>query len=143
MKYCSSCGSEYGDEVTACADCGGIQLITAEDTHRHHRPLSGQEDRRKFVRVGSAEDPLTSEHLTGVIQAAHIPVLARSHGSVMDPITSPAGPWWEILVPEEFAAKASELIDRERARMAAAADDAARAAEEEEAETERSPERSK
>jgi hypothetical protein len=143
MKYCSSCGSEYGDEVTACADCGGIQLITAEDTHRHHRPLSGQEDRRKFVRVGSAEDPLTSEHLTGVLQSAHIPILARSHGSVMDPITSPAGPWWEILVPEEFAAKASELIDRERARMAAAADDAARAAEEEEAETERSPERSK
>jgi hypothetical protein len=143
MKYCSSCGSEYGDEVTACADCGGIQLITAEDTHRHDRAVSGHEDRRKFVRVGSAEDPLTSEHLTGVIQAAHIPVLARSHGSVMDPITSPAGPWWEILVPEEFAAKASELIDRERARMAAAADDAARAAEEEEAETERSPERSK
>ncbi len=94
------------------------------------------EDRRNFVRVGTAEDPLTSEHLTQVIQAAHIPVLSRSHGSVMDPITSPGGPWWEILVPEEFTAKASELIQRERARMAAAADEAARAAEEEEAETE-------
>jgi len=101
--------------------------------------MSAEEDRRNFVRVGTAEDPLTSEHLTAVIQAAHIPVLSRSHGSVMDPITSPGGPWWEILVPEELATKASELIERERARMAAAAEDAARAAEEEEAESEVPP----
>lgn len=136
MKYCSSCGSEYRDEVTACADCGGTQFHSAEEMNRRGKPLPKEQDRRKFVRVGSAEDPLTSEHLTAVIRAAHIPVLARSHGSVMDPITSPSGPWWEILVPEEFAKRAAELIERERARMTAGADEAARAAEEEEAETE-------
>ncbi len=136
MKYCPSCGSEYRDDVTACAQCGGKPLVAAEEIHRRGRLLPGDENRRKFARVGSAEDPLTLEHLSGVIQAAHIPVLSQYHGSVMDPITSPAGPWWEILVPEEHAAKATELIERERSRMAAGADDAARAAEEEEAETE-------
>jgi hypothetical protein len=143
MKYCPRCGSEYRDEVTTCADCGGTQLISAEEMHRHGKLLPGEEDRRKFIRVGSAEDPLTFEHLTAVIQAAHIPVLSRSPGSVMDSITSPSGPWWEILVPEEFAARASELIERERTRMAAGADDAAQAAEEEEAESEKPAERTK
>jgi hypothetical protein len=136
MKYCPSCGSEYRDDVAACAQCGGERLVAAEEISRHGKLLPAEENRRKFASVGSAEDPLTLEHLSGVIQAAHIPVLSQFHGSVMDPITSPAGPWWEILVPEEFAAKASELIARERARMAAGAEDAARAAEEEQAETE-------
>jgi hypothetical protein len=141
MKYCSRCGSEYRDEATVCADCGGTQLLSGEEPNRRERPTAQGEDQRKFVRVGSAEDPLTFEHLTGVIAAAHIPLLTRSHGSVMDPITSPSGPWWEILVLEEYAGKATEIIERERARLAAAADEAARAAEEEEAESERPPNR--
>lgn len=137
MRYCSRCGAECGDD-RRCPRCGNTDLVTAEK-QRRGAPSSSEQDQGKFVRVGTAEDPLTSEHLTGVIKAAHIPVLSRSHLGVMDPITSPSGPWWEILVPEELAAKASEIIERERARMAAAADDAARAAEEEEAQTERPP----
>lgn len=134
MSYCSRCGAECGND-SSCPRCGGTLLVGQEELGRH-APSGPEPDERKFVRVGTADDPLTSEHLAGVIQAAHIPVLSRSHVGVMDPITSPSGPWWEVLVPEEFAAKASELIDRERSRMAAAADEAARAAEEEEAETE-------
>ena len=138
MRYCSRCGAECGD-ATSCTRCGGTDLLRPEELARDARPPSAEQDQRKFVRVGTAEDPLTSEHLTGVIRAAHIPVLSRSHLSVMDPITSPGGPWWEIMVPEELAGKASELIERERSRMAAAAEDAARAAEEEEAESEIPP----
>lgn len=141
MRYCFRCGAECGD-ATSCPRCGGTHLVGPEELAKHARAPSAEQDQRKFVRVGTAEDPLTSEHLTGVIQAAHIPVLSRSHGSVMDPITSPAGPWWEIMVPEELAGKASELIERERSRMAAAAEDAARAAEEEEAESEIPPKES-
>ena len=141
MRYCSRCGAECGD-ATCCPHCGDTHLVRSEEHAKHARAPSAEQDQEKFVRVGTAEDPLTSEHLTGVIQAAHIPVLLRSHGSVMDPITSPGGPWWEILVPEELAGKASELIERERSRMAAAAEDAARAAEEEEAEGEIPPEAS-
>jgi hypothetical protein len=142
MKYCEGCGSEYRDDVTRCSDCGA-ELVSAEEMHRRGKLLPHEQDKRKFVRVGTAEDPLTSEHLTGVIQAAHIPVLSRSHGSVMDSITSPSGPWWEILVPEEFAARATSLIERERGRMSEAAEDAAKAAEEEEQETEGAPPRSR
>ncbi len=134
MRYCSRCGAESRDDASACVRCGGTHF---EGAQKQAKFSPREQDHRKFVRVGSAEDPLTSEHLIGVIQAAHIPVLSQSHGSVMDPITSPSGPWWEIMVPEEFAARATELIEREKSRMAAAADDAARAAEEEEAETEK------
>ena len=135
MRYCSRCGAECGD-ATSCPRCGDTHLVRREEHAKHARGPSAEQDQEKFVRVGTAEDPLTSEHLIKVIQAAHIPVLSRSHESVMDPITSPGGPWWEIMVPEELAGKASELIARERSRMAAAAEDAERAAEEEEAEGE-------
>jgi len=137
MRYCSRCGVECGD-ATSCPRCGGTHLVSPEEQGRHTKSPSAEQDQEKFVRVGTAEDPLTSEHLIKVIQAAHIPVLSRSHESVMDPITSPGGPWWEIMVPEELAGKASELVERERSRMAAAVEDAERAAEEEEAESETS-----
>lgn len=137
MRYCSRCGAECGD-ATSCPRCGGTHLVRPEEQARHAKSPSAEQDQEKFVRVGTAEDPLTSEHLIKVIQAAHIPVLSRSHESVMDPITSPGGPWWEIMVPEELAGKASELVERERSRMAAAVEDAERAAEEEEAESETS-----
>ena len=137
MRYCSRCGAECGD-ATSCPRCGGTHLVRPEEQGRLTKSPSAEQDQEKFVRVGTAEDPLTSEHLIKVIQAAHIPVLSRSHESVMDPITSPGGPWWEIMVPEELAGKASDLVERERSRMAAAAEDAERAAEEEEAESETS-----
>jgi len=137
MRYCSRCGAKCGD-ATSCPRCGGTHLVRPEEQGRHAKSPSAEQDQEKFVRVGTAEDPLTSEHLIKVIQAAHIPVLSRSHESVMDPITSPGGPWWEIMVPEELAGKASELVERERSRMAAAVEDAERAAEEEEAESETS-----
>ena len=137
MRYCSRCGVECGD-ATSCPRCGGTHLVRPEELARDKESPSAEQDQEKFVRVGTAEDPLTSEHLIKVIQAAHIPVLSRSHESVMDPITSPGGPWWEIMVPEELAGKASELVERERSRMAAAVEDAERAAEEEEAESETS-----
>jgi hypothetical protein len=54
----------------------------------------------------------------------------------VDTITSPSGPWWEILVPEECLEQADALLQQERAKMAAGAEEAALAAEEEEAETE-------
>lgn len=134
MRYCSQCGAECADDDTSCPRCGNSELAGSEHHRRGASPEA--EDRRTFVRVGSAEDPLTSEHLAAVVRSAHIPVLCRSHLGVMDTITTASGPWWEILVPEEYVEKASGLIERERARMAAAADDAAQAAEEEEAQSE-------
>jgi len=137
MRYCSKCGSEYQDQVKVCADCGGTELIAAEEMRRRGKQLPHEEDDRNFVRADTAEDPLRAEHFVAVLKQAQIPVLSRSHGSVMDPITSPGGPWYEILVPEEFLGRATELLRQERAKEDAGADEAARAAEEEEAEQEK------
>lgn len=138
MKYCAECGSEYQDHVTECADCPGSQLVDAE-TMRARGPLpNSEQDTREFLRVGTAEDPLTAEDYVRVLEAEHIPVFSRPRrGGTVDILTTGnPHPWWEILVPEEHVAKATELLAQEKARLDATADEAAKAAEEEELETE-------
>ncbi len=137
MKYCLQCGSEYQESAKECSDCGGTEFGDAAELKRRGIPLPGERDTRKFVRAGTAEDPLTSEQLVHVLEELEIPVFARPRrGGTVDSLTSGASPWWELLVPEEHAARATEVIAQERARMESGAEDAARAAEEEEAETE-------
>lgn len=138
MTYCSRCGSEYQGTLKVCADCGGTELIGVDEMRRRGLPLPDEEDERRFVRADTADDPLTAERFAAVLEQARIPVLVRSHRSSMDTITSSTGPWWEILVSEEFAPRATGLLQQERARIDAGADEAGRAAEEEEAEQERS-----
>jgi len=137
MKYCLQCGSEYVETAKECSDCGGTEFGDAAELKRRGIPLPGERDTRKFVRAGTVEDPLSSERLVHVLEELEIPVFARPRrGGIIDSLTSGASPWWEILVPEEHAARATEVIAQERARMDADADDAGRAAEQEEAESE-------
>jgi len=137
MKYCAECGSEYLDTATECADCGSKEFGSAEELRKKGIPLLGERDTRKFVRAGSAEDPLTSQRLVAALDAEGIPVFARPRrGGTVDIVTSGAGPWWEILVPEEHLARATDLVDKEKAQTQANAEENARAAEEEEAEGE-------
>jgi hypothetical protein len=136
MRYCPQCGSEYRDHVRECADCRGRELLTAEEMHRRGMLLPNEEDRRTFVRADTADNPLTAEQLAAVLEQAQIPVMSQPHLGAVDTLTSPSGPWWEILVPEECLEQAEALLQQERTRMAANAEEAALAAEEEEAETE-------
>jgi hypothetical protein len=138
MKYCVECGSEYQDHVTECADCPGSQLVDAAEMRRRGLPLPHERDTREFVRVGTAEDPLTSEEFVRVLEIEHIPVFSRPRrGGTVDVLTTGASlPWWEILVPEEHAARATELLAQAKAKLDSTAAEAARAAEEEELETE-------
>lgn len=131
MKYCTLCGSEYQDEVTACADDGSTQFATQEEVQRRGLPAGAQRDTRRFVRAGMAEDPLSSERFTQVLEAHHIPVFARPRSSgTVDSITDGiVAPWWEILVPEEHLAKASELIEAAKKEIDSEAEEAGRAAE--------------
>ena len=105
---------------------------------RRGLPLPGERDTRTFVRAGSAEDPLSAERFTQVLEEARIPVFCRPRrGGTVDALTSGTSlPWWDLLVPEEHAVRAAELLTAERARLEAGAEDAARAAEEEEREGE-------
>jgi hypothetical protein len=116
-----------------CADCPDTTLVTAEEMRRRGLPLPDEMDTRRFVRAGTAEDPLTAEALGAALEAEQVPVFVRPRraGSV-DMLTSGSPtPWWEILVPEEHLATATELVAREKARIEAAAPEAERAADEE------------
>lgn len=139
MKYCVECGSEYQDHVTECADCPGSQLVDAAEMRRRGLPLPHERDTREFVRVGTAEDPLTSEEFVRVLETEHIPVFSRPRrGGTVDVLTTGVPhPWWEILVPDEHAARATELLAQAKAKLDSTAAEAAQAAEEEERETER------
>lgn len=138
MKYCVECGSEYQDHVTECADCTGSQLVDAAEMRRRGLPLPHERDTREFIRVGTAEDPLTAEEFVRVLEAQQIPVFSRARraGTVDVLTTGNPQPWWEILVPEEHVARATELLEQEKVKLEATAAEAAQAAEEEERESE-------
>ena len=138
MKYCTQCGSEYQDGVTRCADCPEGSLVDAQALSERHIPVPGEGDTRKFVRAIVADDPMTAEDYARVLQEEHIPVFVRPRraGTVDVLTTGNLLPWWEIMVGEDFLARAQELLAREKAELEATSADAARAAEEEELETE-------
>lgn len=138
MKYCVECGSEYQDHVTECADCPGSQLVDAAEMRRRGLPLPHERDTREFVRVGTAEDPLTSEEFVRVLEAEQIPVFSRPRrGGTVDVLTTGVShPWWEILVPDEHAARATELLAEAKVKLDSTSAEAAQAAEDEERETE-------
>ena len=138
MRYCTRCGSEFQDSVQVCTDCPASPLVSAEEMRVKGLPLPGEEDRRRFVEAGLAEDYLTAEELVQALDEARIPVLTRAHSSsAVDKLTSgTVGEWWQILVPEEHLSQATALLDRERARLKSTEAEAIRAAEEEELQTE-------
>jgi hypothetical protein len=141
MRYCTSCGSEYRDDIEQCSDCpGSPRLVEASEMSRRGLPLPHELDQRVFARAGTTDNPLMVEVFTGMLEERDIPVLVRAGRSgVVDKLTTGnLLPWWEILVPEEMRERAALLIERERAQEAATNDEAARAAEEEERESERS-----
>ncbi|MCY1021260.1 putative signal transducing protein [Pyxidicoccus sp. MSG2] len=142
MKYCARCGSEYEDSVQDCADCPGNPLLVSEaEMHARGLPLPHELDKRVFVRAATAEDPFTAEAFVELLQEANIPVLVRAGRSgVVDTLTTGnLLPWWEILVPEDAAARATPLLEQERAQELATTDEAVQAAEEEEREGELAP----
>lgn len=133
MKYCVECGSEYQDAVTECADCPGSGLVEANTMRRMGLPLPGEQDSRRFVRAATAEDPLSAEQLVRTLEEERIPVLARPRraGTVDLLTTGVVHPWWEILVTEEHAARAAELLSQASSSLEATREEASRAVDEE------------
>jgi hypothetical protein len=95
-------------------------------------------DKRRFTRIAQVDDPLTLDAYLRVLEMAHIPVLSLDDEGMVGGITDGfGGRLYEVQVPEELAAKASQLLAEEQARLEAGADEASKDAEREEAETER------
>ncbi|MCI0571615.1 MAG: DUF2007 domain-containing protein [Myxococcaceae bacterium] len=139
MRFCSHCGSEYDQGVERCETCPDGVLVGPEDYGgRAPRPRTRGLDTSTFVRAGTADDPLTAELLSRMLDDAGIPVFARDlRGGAVDPLTTAVlSDWWELLVPSEDQARAAELVSYEKRRLASTEEEAARAAEEEELETE-------
>jgi len=94
-------------------------------------------DRRRFVRVTQVEDPLTLDAYRRVLEAAGISTLSLDDEGMVGGLTDGfSGGLYEIRVPEESLARATQLLIEEKARLEATAEEASEAAEEEEAETE-------
>jgi hypothetical protein len=139
MKYCSECSAENAQDAAVCVLCGSDELLTSEEMKSKGAPLPHDLDTRKFARAATAEDPLSSDRYVAVLAAAKIPSFARPRrAGAVDPLTSAAAPWWEILVPEENLEVATRLLNEEREKIEAEGEENARAAEQEEAETEAS-----
>lgn len=118
MKYCKECGSEYEDNVTECADCPGSLLVDTPPDSPQQAAHSREQDTRKFVRAGTAEDPLTADEYVRLLDGVRIPVFSRPRrGGPVDVLTTGSlHSWWEIMVPEEYAERAAKLLEQERAR---------------------------
>ena len=130
-KYDKNRGEEH--------EKGGTEGANRTAPGAGHSPHSTEQDTRKFVRAGTAEDPFTAEDYVRVLEAERIPVFSRPRRTgTVDVITTGAtSPWWEIMVPEEHVQRAASIITQEKSRLDSTADEAVRAAEEEERETEK------
>lgn len=130
MKYCTSCGAEYRDEATRCADCdhGELSSTPLHQASVTRIPVTTE----RYVRAGTAEEPLMAERYEALLQQSGIPVLKRGDDTgAMSSATRGTHGWWELLVPETHLARAVKLLEEERERLEASAEDNARAAEEE------------
>jgi hypothetical protein len=92
------------------------------------------EDKRRFTLVTQVDDPLTLDAYLRVLEAAGIAVLSLDDEGVVGGITDGfSGKLYEIRVPEESLARATQLLTEEQARLEASASEAGEAAVEEEA----------
>jgi hypothetical protein len=101
--------------------------------------MEGNPESERFVQVAQAEDPFTADALEAVLRKAGMSVLRTDHpgGSGVEALGSGwALPWFELSVLEEHVARASQLVEEERRRLAEEAPEAERAAEDEERESE-------
>jgi len=105
------------------------ELGTGGDEDIVRGPLAA--DDAVFVRVGTADDPFEADLITAALEDASIPVAARAQKDhLMDPLVNPNPPFWVVMVPSEYEAKAREIVERCHAELRARAPEMERAAEE-------------
>jgi hypothetical protein len=105
MPYCTDCEQEYPTGTEMCPVCG---QPLSEDTP-HWRPYDPQ---RPLIEVATAQGELLAILIKGRLEDQGIPAVIQheSVGSVYGLIVDGLGKQ-RILVPEELAAQAREILD--------------------------------
>lgn len=101
--------------------------------------MEGNPESERFVQVAQAEDPFTADALEAALKGAGIAVLRTDHPGTSGVEALGSGwalPWFELSVLENDVARARDLVDAERKRLAEEAPEAEEAAEDEERESE-------
>ena len=114
MPLCLACGYEYEPHLRTCPECGE-PLVAADDPRavRLTTPVDPTLSRQKLVRVFRGPDELSVRGVHSALVAEGLAAVVRSlQISAFDDIfRDTEGVWGEVLVLEQDAERAAEIID--------------------------------
>jgi hypothetical protein len=112
MKYCPDCGSEYFDEVDMCSDCN-IRL-TGENEYIKNKDAEDAELKKldRLSRVCVLENRFEADVISDALEKEDIVFILREFkDTAYDGLFIPQLGWGEILVSDEEAKRAEEIVD--------------------------------
>lgn len=110
MKYCPTCGSEFFDDVSLCAECN--ERLVGEQEWKKITAEREMEDREVFVKVKTVDDEFEADVVKDALEKEQIPCLLRNfRDTSFDGIFMPQKGWGVIMVPEEYKEKAVHIIE--------------------------------
>lgn len=115
MKYCPNCGSEYFDEVDMCSDCN-IRL-TGENEYLKRKDAEDAKLKKlyNFFRVCVLENRFEADVIRDALEKENITFIIKEFkDTAYDGLFITQLGWGEVMVPDEEAKRAEEIIDNIR-----------------------------
>jgi hypothetical protein len=111
MAVCPKCRYEYEPHVRLCADCGSA-LVAPEDLPPADPVDPGREPQRIVSAFRAADEP-SLHRVRSTLEAEGVKAVVRSFEVPWydDVFKHPSGAWGEVLVLEQDAEKAREIIE--------------------------------
>ena len=119
MKYCPDCGSEYFEEVDMCSDCN-IRLA-GENEYLKGKDTQDAELKKlyKLSRVCVLENRFEADVISDALEKEGITFIIREfRDTAYDGLFITQMGWGEIMVSDEEAKRAVEIIDSIRKDIA-------------------------
>lgn len=110
MHYCPSCGAEFFENVATCPECN--EALVDERQWQKIQEARAKEASEVFVRIKTVENQFEADVIRDALEKENIPVLVRSFADTsFDGIYVAQKGWGMIEVPEEYAARAHEVVE--------------------------------